>query len=149
MKTNYLALILVVALLHSPGLGIAQSPIVLNANLTQVLCANAGTGAIDLQVSGGTPGYTYQWQNMSGNNDPEDRTQLYAGTYCVTVTDAVGQTASRCFDIADPECGIFFKSSLLPFPLVALRLPCWPMPLEEPRLLPIGGAMPILTSKSR
>ena len=44
-------------------------------------------GEVDLAVSGGTPAYTYDWNN---NDTTEDITGLVAGTYMVTVTDANG-----------------------------------------------------------
>jgi len=47
-------------------------------------------GSIDLTVSGGTPSYTFNWSDLSGNTQPEDRTDLAQGTYAVTVTDANG-----------------------------------------------------------
>ena len=47
-------------------------------------------GSIDLTVSGGTPSYTFNWSDLSGNTQPEDRTDLAQGTFGVTVTDANG-----------------------------------------------------------
>ena len=45
---------------------------------------------IDLTVSGGTPGYTFAWSDLTGANQPEDRTGLEEGTLSVTITDANG-----------------------------------------------------------
>lgn len=55
-----------------------------NAN-TNVSCNGGNNGAINITVSGGTAGYTYNW---GGGITTEDLTGLSIGTYAVTVTDA-------------------------------------------------------------
>ena len=50
--------------------------------------SNASNGAIDITASGGQGGYTYDWADIAGTSNQEDRTGLSAGTYTVTVTDA-------------------------------------------------------------
>ncbi len=52
-------------------------------------CAGVGNGAIDVQMAGGTPPYTYLWSTGSVT---EDLQNLPAGEYFVTVTDANGCT---------------------------------------------------------
>ncbi len=48
-------------------------------------------GSITLtDVRGGNGGYTFDWADLPGNNDPQNRTGLMAGIYNVTVTDAEG-----------------------------------------------------------
>lgn len=59
---------------------------ILSTTVTDASC-NGNDGAIDLTVSGGISPYTYIWQNGFVGEDP---TGLAAGTYMVTVTDAVG-----------------------------------------------------------
>ncbi len=49
------------------------------------------TGEINLQVSGGTPGYTFNWSNSSHNQNLWD---VASGNYSVVVTDASGCTAT-------------------------------------------------------
>ncbi|MBL0096428.1 MAG: SprB repeat-containing protein [Bacteroidetes bacterium] len=63
----------------------------LSTVVSNVACNGASTGAVNLTVSGGTPGYTYNWSNGSSN---EDISALIAGTYTVTVTDANNCTAT-------------------------------------------------------
>ncbi len=75
------------------------------------LCSE-NTGFIDLQVSGGTPTYSYNWQPNLGNI--QDPSGLAAGFYSVTVTDANGCTASISTQITveacppddNPVCGV-------------------------------------------
>ncbi len=50
---------------------------------TNIDCNNP-TGSADLEVSGGTPGYNFNWSN---NFNGEDPTFTTGGTYTVTVTD--------------------------------------------------------------
>ncbi|NUN99224.1 MAG: T9SS type A sorting domain-containing protein [Saprospiraceae bacterium] len=57
--------------------------------VTHVACGGGNTGAVDITVSGGTPGYTYQWSN---NRTTQDISNVGANTYSVTVTDANGCT---------------------------------------------------------
>jgi hypothetical protein len=65
------------------------TPLSINAISTNILCNGATSGAIDIAVSGGTTPYTYNW---GSGITTEDRTDLAAGTYTITVTDANGCT---------------------------------------------------------
>ncbi|MGE0634955.1 MAG: T9SS type A sorting domain-containing protein [Bacteroidia bacterium] len=58
------------------------------ATTTEVSCGQANSGAIDLTVSGGTPGFTYSWS--PGGASTQDLSGIAAGDYTVTVTDAGG-----------------------------------------------------------
>lgn len=58
-----------------------------NANIQPTL-TNQSTGSITLDVSGGTPDYTYNWENNISTTN--QATGLSAGTYAVTVTDMNG-----------------------------------------------------------
>lgn len=68
-------------------------------SITDVSCNGGTNGSINITASGGTPGYTYSWNNGSTS---EDRTGLAAGTYSVTVTDANGCTATLSATITQP-----------------------------------------------
>ncbi len=76
------------------------APLVLTTVVTQITCFDSNDGAIDLTVTGGTPGYTYLW---SPNGDiTEDLSGLNGNTYVVTVTDANGCTATTQVTIVNP-----------------------------------------------
>lgn len=64
-------------------------PPVLNASVASVQnidCNHPGNGSVNLNVSGGTPGYSYAWSN----SDTVAVLSAPAGSYSVTVTDANG-----------------------------------------------------------
>lgn len=54
--------------------------------ITNEICSNA-SGSIDITVSGGSPSYTYLWNN---GTTIEDLTNLTAGNYSCEITDAAG-----------------------------------------------------------
>src|SRR5690606_8080599 len=58
--------------------------LIADALVTDVACNGDASGAIDLTVSGGVAGYTFEWSNGASS---EDLTNLAAGTYFVTTTD--------------------------------------------------------------
>jgi gliding motility-associated-like protein len=75
------------------------------SNITATIVkANAAcslpSGSISLSnVTGGTAPYTYKWSDLTGANQPANRTGLAAGTYVVTITDATGCSKTNSFDI--------------------------------------------------
>ena len=70
--------------------------------ITQISCHNANNGAINLNTTYGTSPYNYDWQDISGTSNSEDRTNLGGGTYTVTITDALGCTTTGSFTIINP-----------------------------------------------
>jgi hypothetical protein len=60
----------------------------------------ATDGSINVTTSGGTPGYTWDWN--SGTFSTEDISGLSAGTYDLTATDANGCTFSLSVSLSDP-----------------------------------------------
>jgi gliding motility-associated-like protein len=80
------------------GVNITQPlPVVINFNVVDGNCGGV-TGSIAAVVSGGTPGYSYSWSNGAPNSP--NNTNLSAGTYTVTVTDANSCTASASANIS-------------------------------------------------
>ncbi|PWK29486.1 SprB-like repeat protein, partial [Arcicella aurantiaca] len=73
--------------------------IVLQATPTNALC-NAGGGSISTTVSGGTTPYTYLWSNGATTSSI---TNVVAGSYQITVTDAAGCTKDTNLVITQPD----------------------------------------------
>ncbi|NDB35298.1 MAG: T9SS C-terminal target domain-containing protein, partial [Flavobacteriia bacterium] len=79
---------------------ITEAPVLsLNTTQVNVLCTGGNTGSIDLTISGGSPSYTSLWSNGSTN---QDLSNLSAGTYTVTVTDASNCVSSAMVTISQP-----------------------------------------------
>lgn len=78
---------------ESPQINIAMTP-------TAVQCNGGATGSISVTVTGGSPGYTYNW---GSGVTTQNRSGLSAGTYTVTVTDSKGCTASNSAIITPPN----------------------------------------------
>ncbi len=62
-------------------------PSISNIAINNVTCQGGSNGCIDLSVIYGTAPYSFYWSNGSQVEDP---CELTAGTYSVTVTDAIG-----------------------------------------------------------
>lgn len=79
-------------------------PITTSAVVSDVSCnddSGAGSdGSIDVTVSGGCEPYTYSWSNGATT---QDLTDVSAGTYTVTITDANGCITSLTRTIDQPE----------------------------------------------
>lgn len=71
-----------------------------SAIASDVICNGENTGSIELTVSGGTPNYSFNWDNGAGTS--EDPANLVANTYSVTVTDNNGCTASASATVNEP-----------------------------------------------
>ncbi|HRI59222.1 MAG TPA: proprotein convertase P-domain-containing protein, partial [Saprospiraceae bacterium] len=74
----------------------------LSTTVTQPTTCISTDGAINLTVTP-TGTYSYNWGDLPGTNDPEDRTGLMVGTYSVTVTNTLTDcTASVSIFLTGP-----------------------------------------------
>ena len=78
---------------------VETTPLVLD--FTVIPDCNMG-GSIDLEVQGGTPPYLFDWDDLAGANDSEDRDSLANGTYVIDLLDASGCMVN--FPVVVPVC---------------------------------------------
>ncbi|MCW5920897.1 MAG: gliding motility-associated C-terminal domain-containing protein [Saprospiraceae bacterium] len=77
------------------------APVLFSGATTDIKCFGGNEGTIDLSVTSGTAPYQFAWSpNQPGN--PANLTDLVAGNYTVTVTDAEGCTSTATFNISQP-----------------------------------------------
>jgi hypothetical protein len=79
---------------------VTESPALLvTASVTAITCNGDSTGAIDVSVSGGIPGYSFSWDNGATT---EDLTGLTAGGYVLTVTDSKSCMVTERISVEEP-----------------------------------------------
>jgi hypothetical protein len=76
------------------------APLLLNATLNGISCFGENDGTISIAPQGATPPYVVEWSNGSFENAI---TELTAGDYTVTITDATGYSITQEFSIDEPE----------------------------------------------
>lgn len=89
---------LLLAFLGTQQLTYAQLTASINS-ATNLSCNGDNTGAVDINVSGGVLPYSYSWSN---GDTTQDVSGLSAGTYSVTVTDALLATATAGTTLTQP-----------------------------------------------
>jgi gliding motility-associated-like protein len=73
---------------------------VVTDSITDLKCAGGSTGSIVLNVSGGTPPYSYKWAGSTGVNSIHN---LTAGSYQVEITDANNCVYTATYQVSGPN----------------------------------------------
>lgn len=107
------------------------SPIVLSASSMEETSACNGSATIN--ASGGTPGYSYQWEMAAGSQVNPTATNLCAGDYWCIVTDNNGCQDSLLVNVAD-STGI----GLLEFDQLG-SITAYPNPVEDDLILDLSS----------
>lgn len=71
-------------------------------NAFEVACKGDATGVAAVQVSGGTPSYTFEWDANANGQDSSIAFNLAAGTYYVSVADASGCILVDSVEVTEP-----------------------------------------------
>lgn len=77
-----------------------SAPVQASATINKPTTVGGSDGSIILNVSGGTPGYSYLW--TTGDTD-KDIYSLTAGVYSVVISDSFGCTVNYTFTVNDPS----------------------------------------------
>lgn len=78
--------------------GNLNPPVITLDSLIHSSCNGGAGGSISINVTGGTPGYTFIWNN---GTTTQNITSLPAGLYNVIVTDAAGCSSNQSFFISN------------------------------------------------
>ncbi|MCG8577215.1 MAG: SprB repeat-containing protein, partial [Flavobacteriales bacterium] len=93
-------------------------PFTVNQDAYSVSCFGICDGAVDVDASGATPGYTYSWTTFPGGvgiGATDSISGLCPGFYQVTVTDAVGcDTTMAAIEVIEPPAVTLALSSTDP-----------------------------------
>lgn len=88
-----------------------SSPLTTTVSSTGITCFGGNDGTGSVSASGATPNYTYSWSTIPVQTTASV-TNLYAGVYTVTTTDANGCTATNTVSIASPT-GLTFTAPVI------------------------------------
>lgn len=78
--------------------------LIVTASVDSATCASCNDGDIVVNVTGGTPPYSYLWND---SDTTDSRSNLLAGTYVLCVTDFNGCSECDTFIVVDATAGIF------------------------------------------
>ncbi|MBL0308410.1 MAG: choice-of-anchor L domain-containing protein [Bacteroidetes bacterium] len=89
-----------------------SSSLSISASTANIACFGGNNGAINLSVSGGSSPYTFSW---GAGVTTQNRTNLSAGNYTVTVTDASTCSSTFSTAVTQPVSGV----NITPVPVSA------------------------------
>jgi len=76
----------------------------LNSQVKNTACGTQCSGAIFLSANGGIGGYSYLWVGPNGLvSTTQNLSNVCAGSYCLTVTDANGHSATACYTVGQGQ----------------------------------------------
>lgn len=78
---------------------------------TNISCNGLNDGEIVVNATGDQPPFTYVWTPAVGN--ATTASNLYAGNYTVSVTDAIGEITTQTFVITEPDALIISVDALV------------------------------------
>lgn len=107
-----------------------------STQITQADCFGANTGSIQVAAQGGTPGYTYQWNNGTVG---ALNANIPTGNYTVTITDNNQCTTTQSFVITSP-------SSILSNGIIGSSPLCFGDNTGSIQITPSGGVGPYNTT---
>ncbi len=82
------------------------------ASITHVACYGQHTGSISATASGGNPPYSYTWNTTPVQNSATAQ-NLAAGTYSVTITDAMGCSSTATTKISQPASALSSSATVV------------------------------------
>ncbi len=80
-----------------------ENPLKVDLLKTDARCKGANNGSITLNVSGGTPQYTYNWEFDNNTFNGSSASNLSPGIYNITVNDALGCEWKSSIEIFEPS----------------------------------------------
>jgi gliding motility-associated-like protein len=78
-----------------------NGPIISLDDVTDVSCFGESDGSAAISVTGGTPGFTYDWSPSGGTTPTENG--MSGGSYTVTVEDAAGCISTETVTVNEPD----------------------------------------------
>lgn len=87
----------------------------ISGSVSNVLCRNGNTGAINVTTSGGTAPFTYAWTGPNGfTANTEDVSGLLVGAYRIIITANGGCTSTALYTISQPVSSLTMATSWSP-----------------------------------